>query len=481
MLALLLAYGCTPDPEITGGCELAPDNALRATCTFAVDPPGPIALTLTPEAGGGPVLVRELEGPGEIPVWRMTAETRYEWVARSGDGELSGDFTTGSLPPQATLRVDPEGDPGPDDVLFVVDCGEVGQNEPTAVVVDPEGRVVWYQPLTADLPPGPHRAVGLEFSEEGTLLAVVDQDRVREYTLDGTLVKELIAGDQGSAEVLHHDVFRRDGRTFVLNARIQEVGGVDYIVDGLSGFEPDGTLFADWDLSEIATVSGEGGVGAVYWTDLWPDAEDWSHANGLYVDADGDWIVSLHTFSTVLRIEGDPADPAFGTPVWVLDGSGTSPWPSDFVVTDPDGLTDDEVFGHQHHPSLLPDGSMQLFDNGDQIVDPARVLRLGLDEGAGEAQIRGSWPLGEICPIEGSAYVLSDGTLLATCGLQASYSRIRPEDGDILGTTTAVCEGGTPLPVLPRAIPIPLEELVPGWFNGTLDRMGGPPPPAEGQ
>jgi hypothetical protein len=284
---------------------------------------------------------------------------------------------------------------------------------------------------------------------------VVGNERIREFDLDGELLLDLAPAD-GDAEVLHHDVFRRNGRTWALTARLVEEQGVSYIIDGVYGFERDGALRVDWDLTTIATPSGGGGVGAVYWTDRWPDAADWAHVNGLFVDHDEDFLLSLHTFSTVLRIEGDLDDPAFGTPVWVLDGTpDPAPWPSTFDVSDPDGLTDDDVFGSQHHPSLLPDGDLLMFDNGEAFTSEARALRLALDPDAGAAEIRGSWPIGQICPVEGGAYLGSTGNLLATCALRATFHEIAESDGDIVSTTTVGCPGGALL-LVPRAIPVDL-------------------------
>jgi hypothetical protein len=444
---------CSPDPELTGGCELSPDNVLRATCTFDVDPPHPVSVTLTPE-GGGEELVRTSEAEQdshELSLWRMRPETRYRWVARADQVELTGELVTGELPAAVRLVTTQTGEPPSSDTMFVVDC-----EEPVAAALDPEGQVVWYQQLAAGLPEGEHSSISLSFTEEGTALAIVDGGLVREFSLDGRLLLEIPYGDD-STYVMHHDVFRRDGRTFAVTARLLEAAGETYIVDGVVAFESDGTLLYDWDLSQVLEPSGPGGLGGAYWRDLWADALDWAHVNGLYVDTDGDLILSLHSFSTVLRVEGDPQDPAFGTPVWALAASETAPFGQDLVLTDPDDLTDDELFGNQHHPELLPDGTLQIFDNGEDVTDTARVLQLGLDLQAGEAQVRGSYSLGTVCPIEGGAFVRPGGQVVATCALRGTFYEISPTDGAHLGTTQVTCPGTSGFTVLPRAIPVELQ------------------------
>jgi hypothetical protein len=441
---------CSPAPELTGSCQLSPDNVLRATCSFEVDPPSPLSVTLTPE-GSGEELVRTSpseQASHELPLWRMRPDTRYTWVATAGEAELQGELQTGVLPPELELVLEKTGEPPSSDTLFVVDCAQ-----PTAVTLSPEGEVVWYQDLAVGLAEGDHESVTLTYTEDDTLLTVVDGTSLREFSLDGRLLLDLSYGD-AATQVLHHDVFRRNGRTFALTARLQDVSGVTYIVDGAAGFESDGTLLYDWDLSQLLEPSGPNAIGAVYWQRRWPDALDWAHANGLYVDEDGDLLLSLHSFSTVLRIEGDPLNPAFGTPVWALASEPTAPFGQDLALTDPDDLTDDELYGHQHHPQLLPDGTLQLFDNGEDVTDEARVLQLGLDLQSGEAPVRGSYPIGVVCPIEGSGFFRPDGELVAACTWRGAFYELDPTSGEVLGSTRVSCPGTTGFTWVPRAIPV---------------------------
>jgi hypothetical protein len=294
--------------------------------------------------------------------------------------------------------------------------------------------------------------VGLTWSEDHTVLAALDRGRLREFSLAGELLLDL-----ETDRVVHHDVFRRDGRTFTLTAHLQEREGTTYIVDGVDAYDPDGSLVFRWDLSEVAEPAGSGGIGAIYWAPMFAGAADWAHANGIHVAEDGDFVLSLHSFSAVVRFTGDPEDPAFGAPEWVLDGGGGSPWPSTFAVVDPAGRTADDTYGHQHHPTLVGDGDLQIFDNGDEPSGEARGLRLALDEEAGTAEIVGSWPIPAICPIEGAVFAQSDGTLLLTCALRSTFYAVDPATAEILGSTTATCaDRPTDLAVLPRAIPVDL-------------------------
>lgn len=447
----LLSLACTPDPRLEGTCERDEDNALRAHCTFDVDPPMEISLSLSSDGTDNRTHSSDTASAAHsFSLLRMRPETRYTWTAFAGETELTGVFETGTPPDGAALAVTRTGAPPSGDTMFVASCDGA-----YAVALDPDGGLVWYQDLAAGLPGDNHSSISLTLTEDHTILAILDRGILREFTLEGELVAEMRYGD-GVDQVLHHDAFRRNGRTWALTARRENHNGTDYIVDGLAAFDADGNLFADGAFSQFATPSGAGGPGAIYWTNLWPGVIDWAHANGLYVDSDGDVLVSLHTFSTILRVEGEPGAPGFGSIVWALGGSADSPFGSDFVIADPDGLTDDETFEHQHHPSLLSDGSLQLFDNGETVADEARILRLSLDVNAGVADIAGSWPIGQICPVEGSAFVRPDGNLVASCSVRTTFYEIDADDGAITGTTEAICPGNTGLDVIPRAIPIDL-------------------------
>jgi hypothetical protein len=96
-----------------------------------------------------------------------------------------------------------------------------------------------------------------------------------------------------------------------------------------------------------------------------------------------------------------------------------------------------------------------MFDNESGLTTSSRVLELSLDEALGEAAIAGSWPLGLSCAIEGGAYELSNGNLLATCAMQARFYEIDRATGAILRDLGPTC--GTLFDgLLPRGIPVAL-------------------------
>ncbi len=443
---------------ISATCARQADNALRVDCDVVVDPPGPISVTWTPAGGGDPRTMRwpEASGSRRVTLHRMVGETdhAYTFTAEATGARATGSFRSGPVPPTGQVGWSVTGAAPPaDDVLFQVSC-----DGPAAVVLDPQGRVVWYQDLDQGLAPGPHKVNATNVATSGGVASILDQEAVRWFGWDGALRFEARRGvTLGFDDLVHHDVFERGGRLWVLSAGLWVDGGVDYIVDGLYVFDAGGALLADWSLLDVVTPTGGAPGGTPgYWSAQFPGADDWSHGNGIFVDERQDVLLSFFALDTVIRVAGDPTAAGFGELAAVVAGDPrSSPWPSDFTITDPSGLTDDLTFSHQHHPSSLPSGELQLFDN--EAVGPSRVLRLALDPATGEAAITGSWPVGATCPFEGSAYVRSDGTLLATCASLGAFVVIDPGSGDTLGTMRPRCGGGRAnSAVLARGVPVAL-------------------------
>ncbi len=158
---------------------------------------------------------------------------------------------------------------------------------------------------------------------------------------------------------------------------------------------------------------------------------------------------------TVLKIAGDPLAPDFGQVRWVLPGSPVSPWwdAGDMVLTS--DVTDDLTFEGQHHPSILPDGRMLLFDN-ERSPGESRTLVLDLDPVEGTADIVESWELGRLCPIQGSAFPLENGNVLATCASSTTFYELAPGVPEPVRTINPRCSGGFFFGYVPRAIPISL-------------------------
>jgi hypothetical protein len=446
----------TGTPELLyAGCALQADNVLRADCQLSVSPPAPVEVVFAPRDGQAPeraTVGAAIAADQVVTAWGMVPETTYDWTARPvGHPEqaITGTWTTGALPAEVAIDFTTTGSSDtPDSLAFLFTCGLL----PYAVIADPQGRIVWYQSIAAGLPGTSHAAEALTLTPTHTLLTTIDRSVIREFDLSGHMLLE-IRQDKGNFDrPIHHDVFRWGQWTYALNAHEETYAEGDYVTDGVYVFDAAGVLQATFDLDTVVEPSGPGGL-SYYWIGPFPGAIDWSHGNGIHVDADGQMYLSYYNLDTVLAVDGDPESAGFGTLDWVLAGSPNSAFPaSDMAIVSSTGVTADLTFQAQHCPSLLPDGRLLLFDNERNAE--SRMLTMTLDPAGGVADIDGAYPLGEACAFEGGALPASNGNLFATCAPLRHFFEFAPGNPEPIRTMSPACGSPFGFAFVPRGIPI---------------------------
>jgi hypothetical protein len=448
-----------PVPQITAECVADPANALRTTCTVTVDPPMPIELSFArADSDDVPRVLRSeaVQAVHELVLYRMTAETVYGWSVSAPEhpeiAQQVGSFATEPLPEDVRFDLVTFGtSTATEDLLFSFGCS----GEPYAVVTGDDGEVVWYQALAEGLPGTGHEAQGLTLTEDGTLLAIVDRRVVREFDFAGRRLLDLQDAAGDFERPVHHDAFRRDGFTWVLNAHdaVYPSGGGLYVSDGVYVFDEAGVLAASWDLDSFVTPSGFGPP-AVYWYGTFPlSAVDWSHGNGLYVSPGGQTMISFYELDTVLTVDLLPGSPTFGTVESALVGS---PYSELVAVRDysfSSTVTTDLSFERPHHPQLLPDGRLLLYDNG--FWGESRAIVLTLDHAAGTAVIDEEYLLGTYCAYQGGVFPLANGNLLASCAPYATFLELEAGAPEPVRQLSPTCPNG-PTPAIARVIPLEL-------------------------
>ncbi|MFT4626359.1 MAG: hypothetical protein ACI8PZ_005036, partial [Myxococcota bacterium] len=360
-------------------CHVSADNAVRVHC----DAEGPATVVLS--APGLPTR----QATGEPPVvWGLRADTRYSWTL----GERSGVVTTGSLPPAlaaAELTATGSLPADVDAVLLALAC-----EGPALVMVDGDGAIVWYDQDTPFASP----RHGYSWSQEdGTVWSLNDTTLVGVAAAGG----EVLRLEQGVhfTGTLHHDLTRWGPYTYVLFSEPHPVADMD----GIHVFEGT-TLVASWRLSDSFEVvpADPPIIGA--------GAGDWAHANGLTATPDGELVLSLLNFDTVIGLGGDPSLPDLLSPRWLAVGSERGLPGADFVPADPmDG------FRAQHNASRQGE-ALWLFDNTG-TGDGSRAVRFGMADG--QLTREAAWDLGIGCPVQSGAVPLAHG-VLASCATAGS-------------------------------------------------------------
>lgn len=472
MMFLLLA--CTPDPElqplpedevpvdtgtppettptiavdvVSATCTVDPTNAVRATCTVTLSKPSSVAIDIDDGEESATFTRTEAALVHTVPLWGLTADTSWTFRASAGGTPVDGAFTTGILP--SVLAFDPgrvtSGTSSLVQVAMPLSCGGA-----FLVVLDARGRVRWYQDFSpAPLPGG---IDAFEFTEDGTFLGLVGGREIREVDLAGRVLLEA----RGFDRPLHHDITRRAGQIWTLMAESYPgPDGRTYVEDIVVTLDGTGAIVDRWEEHGHLDPTLSSGSPGGFWDNVFPDAIDAWHTNGLYVEDDGDFLISSKKESTLLFVSGGEVQWAFAG-----DGIGAA-FPSDVVLVG----GGDPTFSDQHHPRLLADGHLTVFDNGS-----GRGLELDLDPVALTASFVDAWPLGLPCPIQSSVFPLPDGHHLVACA-SAKVVVEFDADGAEVGRFAPSCSSGG-LPLMVRAQPV---DLWAGGAGGVSSARGSAP------
>jgi hypothetical protein len=443
--------GLPPGPD---DCAIDPGNALRAWCTSPAPATDQLRVDVVRDDGTTVGTFRPDPALGTgILVWGLEPDRRFDWrLVDEGAGvDLAGWFHTAVLPDDlhdvALDVVSASADQRLDAFVFSPSCAPG-----FAVMMDADGDVIWYQDLEAG-ESDRMAVVPVAFTEDDTVLAIAGHTQVREVDLAGNVRLDL---DQGTdfEDLVHHDIFRKDGLTYALRAREGQVGADAVIMDGVYVFDAAGAVVDEIDLEGVWPYSYQPLMEGGYWSGAFGDAIDFSHANSVFVDANGDVLVSLKHLGSLAKFQGGPGAPGFGTLLWTAVGNPDSAIvaENDFVVTG----AGDATFEMQHDANLASDGTLLLLDNGD-VGAPSRAVRYALDEPGRTLTLLESWELGSSCPVLGGVRELDDGHVLAVCDTTATIFEFAPGGPDPVLEARVRCggEGGAfSVNYVPRAIPI---------------------------
>ena len=280
---------------------------------------------------------------------------------------------------------------------------------PYLLVLDESGAPLFYRRLAAkgydfkwhSLPSG---AVRYSYQSEGKTVVLDEAFRpLRELAL-------LPNAGHDALPVELHEFLMFDDDHYVLSAELtKEVTNVPPALAGGSSSSwvigevlqevSAGKVLFEWSSLDHPELYSESVEGNDFATSTIIAPADYIHFNSLFVDADGDWVVSLRHFDAVLKIHKPD-----GTIAWTLGGKA-----DDFALTGP------ERFSHQHFAHFLPEGPLLLFDNGN-ANEATRVVELGLDQANHTVTSFHVTPTGRYSSAMGSVQKQSAGTYFVGWG-----------------------------------------------------------------
>jgi hypothetical protein len=326
--------------------------------------------------------------------------------------------------------------------------GNMGCEGGVVTILDPDGRVVWYEAVVDTFPGG---VVSTRWTEEGTVLALVGHDRLVEIDLHGETRFEARLGTDFNHPI-HHDAIRWQGWTFALHAHTWTGKDATYVVDGLTVFDREGALYDERSLTEWVEPVGLPSALSLYWITRWGSMPDWFHANGLGMDEDGELLLTLRHQSTLAAFVGDPESSDFGQPLWHVVGDPDVQMPEGLWLTGEPGADIPVGFDGPHSPRPTETGVL-LLDNQAAGRRAPRGLAMRIEPSAGSATIEQAWSVPETCTYQGGAEPLTGGHVLITCGKK--WFEVN-DQGDIVDEVEPTCEDGlTRYPARVEPIPVP--------------------------
>lgn len=370
-----------------------PHNNLSALVSVQTSSPAEIHVVFSSDERSETSTAASFSGTDhEVTVVGLRANTTYTLrpIAELESGEtVEGEelvFATGPLPtgiPDYEVTVHNPSLVQPGITLFGVDRVDPlppGSSNIFFMGVDEQGEVVWYY-RDAESSLSTTRAI--EMLPDGTLLLVLHTE-FRIITIGGETVTRVV-NDEPNGLHIHHDVLQLvNGNFLTLSHEIRQMfvealgGDVSLRGDTILEVTSDGTLVWEWNSFDVldterfpGPLSQNPGDLALY---------DWTHGNAIsYLEDDDTILFSSRHQNWIIKV-GYPA----GDIEWRLGEEG------DFTL-----VGEGEWFYSQHSPQMHSDGTILIYDNGNERPGEgerySRVVRYRLDEDSPEMTAEQIW------------------------------------------------------------------------------------------
>lgn len=285
----------------------------------------------------------------------LDSDTRYHYRVVTWDGDQGSASTietlrTGDLPGTIpVLTLDAEEDGNDQYVLTTV----LGRN-PGVLIINPEGRIVWYHTDTREL--DFYRArlsldgKSILYNAASVSGDISDASEIVRVSLDGSETTSI------PIPLLAHDfVLHEDGTIGAMVVEYRDFDGMDLRGDTIVEIDEDGdmtTIWTSWDCFDPTEVRGD-------------DIEHgWTFANALDYDEDEEaYYIGMRNFSSIAKVNRGS-----GECEWVFGSFGST---IDFE----DGA---DRFLHQHQFQIRGDRIL-ILDNDGSTGNESRVLEYELD------------------------------------------------------------------------------------------------------
>jgi len=272
----------------------------------------------------------------------------------------------------------------------------------TAYIVDYKGNLRWYHTLE-----GTGFKV-VHYTKEQTILSILGTNdeptsygsEILEINLQGDTLTHIKKGQADLKQVLHHEIIKKSENEIVALTVEQKIIDLTSIggkkQDTING---DGILILDKKGKQLWKWSVFDDLDPFKDKDLLKTKKDWTHANSLSYDTDGNFLISFYNNGQIWKINSKT-----GKVIWKLGKGGTMK------------IAPDTNFSQAHAAHIDQNGSLLFFDNGVDIKQSS-VFALKVDEknNAVKLDFHIKLPKDIYNDRMGSAYMISKDLFLVCC------------------------------------------------------------------
>ncbi len=465
--------------EVGGvACGAGDDGELRVTLTLVSNPRSTLSFKAEVET--------TWDCQVELEMWSQQTPVQRTWQSPSGrdhgiwlvgmrpnttytvravalvDGVEVGaseeqQVTTGALPPEIlpfSVDVSDASRVSPGVTIFVPieSPFDFFADTLTYVGVDAEGFVVWYYQTPIDTPKVNPIARMLP---DGTLLVGIYHG-FRNISIAGETLWEVTSDDVGIGG-FHHDAWLMPGGNLLViggerrEIQVEELGGaVNVDTDTIYEVTREGEVVWQWDYLEH--MGDQRFPGPLSRTPNMGGAYEVTHSNAVtYLPEDDAVLLSVRNQSWILKIHRQTSQV-----LWVLGPGG------DFSLVSEDASGLDTWFFSQHAPELGPDGTVLVYDNGNDRPPPeaprfSRAVQYRLDTERMEAEAQWQYVTDVYTPFLGDANLLEGGNVLVCVGGVGTDGQTPAEIVEVTGDASPaeVWRLSYPEHIIYRAVRVP--------------------------
>lgn len=263
------------------------------------------------------------------------------------------------------------------------------------LLLNHEMEPVWYHEV-------PRSIKVAHWTKHNTFLTILSVDttkfssgkEIAEFDIDGNMVFRITTGQKGLDKVVHHEVrYDNNGNIMTLTFEIREfdlthLGGTEkdkILGEGILILNKQGEKVWEWSVFDQ--------VDPTTYPNIMNIRDDWLHANSLFQDQEGNYLVSFRNINQIWKIDGQT-----GKVVWKLGGED-----GDF------GLADSLKFYGQHAAHVNHRGELMILDNGrNDSIPKVKSFLINEEKMTATAKINFAMPGEFYSASKGSAYLVED-------------------------------------------------------------------------